>query len=127
MKNSTYSNQFQMHEHRGTFNGLDSFSITYFHCFDFILKLSADSEAMSLMNCMNINAPFTQLTEEKAIGKCIANSTREKYLKMTKNINFTAFYCISKKIPLGVSMSKENELTDNLITAIVDNREDDQP
>ena len=63
MKTSTYSTQFQMHDQRVTFNILDSFSFTYFHHSNFISKLSAESEASSLMNHMDINALLGQLTE----------------------------------------------------------------
>ena len=74
IKAFTYSTQFQMHEKRGTFNGLDSFSLTDFHRFDFTSKVSAESEARSVMNIMDINDLLTQLTEEILIGKFIANS-----------------------------------------------------
>ena len=77
MKTSTYSDQFKMHEQRGTFNGIDSYSLKYFHRFDFTSKISAESEARSLVNRMNINAILTQLTKENVIGIYIANSRRK--------------------------------------------------
>ena len=44
IKTSTHSTQFQIHEQRGTFNGIDPFSLTYFHHVHFTSKISADFE-----------------------------------------------------------------------------------
>ena len=74
MKTSIYSTQFQMNEQRGTCNGIYSFILTDFHRFYLTSKLYAESEARSLMNCMDINDLLTQLTEENLIGEFIANS-----------------------------------------------------
>ena len=63
-----------MNEQRGTCNGIYSFILTDFHRFYLTSKLYAESEARSLMNCMDINDLLTQLTEENLIGEFIANS-----------------------------------------------------
>ena len=46
---------------------------------------------------------------------------------MTRKIDFTAFYLGSMYVPFDVAMSMQKYLAENLITAIVDNKEDNQP
>ena len=48
IKACTYSNSFQIHEQRGTFNGIDTYNITSYRQFDFCSKLLSDSESRSI-------------------------------------------------------------------------------
>ena len=45
---------------------------------------------------------------------------------MIDNIDFKSFYCGSLYVPFDVYMYMQKDSTENLITDIVDNREDDQ-
>ena len=55
MKASGYSNTFQMHEQRGTFNGIDTCSITNFGNFDCCSYLRHESECRSIKFRPDIN------------------------------------------------------------------------
>ena len=65
MKASKYSTEFQMHEQKGTFNGIDTFSVTQFGKFNISSRLLAVSEARSIKNRPDINALLNQLVSEK--------------------------------------------------------------
>ena len=64
LKASHYSNTFQMHEQRGTFNGIDTCSITNCGQFDFTSRLLHESECKSIMFRPDINGLLSQLCEE---------------------------------------------------------------
>ena len=46
---------------------------------------------------------------------------------MTRNIDFTAFYRGSTYVPFDVAMYMQKYLSENLISAVVDKKEDNQP
>ena len=50
MKACKYSNSFQMHEQRGTFNGIDTCNVTSYGRFDFCSKILNKSEGRSIDN-----------------------------------------------------------------------------
>ena len=50
MKACKYSNSFQMHEQRGTFNGIDTCNVTSYGRFDFCSKILNESEGRSIGN-----------------------------------------------------------------------------
>ena len=65
LRHSYFSTGYQMHEQRGTFNGIDTCNLTSYHQFDFRSKLLSDSESRSIVNRPDINGLLNQLVEEK--------------------------------------------------------------
>ena len=51
-----YSTAYQMHEQRGTFNGIDTCNITSYRNFNIRSELLADAESRSIINRPDINA-----------------------------------------------------------------------
>ena len=99
MRKTTYSTQFQLCEQRGSFAGIDTFSMTDFQNMEITSTLLAHYESLSIVHRKYINSLLTKLVKDKKIGKCIANLRREEanYVvnKMGINIdesNFGATY-----------------------------------
>ena len=99
MRKTTYSTQFQLCEQRGSFAGIDTFSMTDFQNMEITSSLLTHYESLSLVYRKDINSLLTKLAEDKKIGKCVANSRREeaKYVvnKMgidVDELNFGATY-----------------------------------
>ena len=78
MKTTKYSTQFQLCEQKGTFNGIDTFSITDFQNMEISSELLAHYESLAVVYRRDINSLLTKLTEEKRIGLCVANNRREE-------------------------------------------------
>lgn len=127
LKSSAFSNQFQMHEQRGTFNGLDSFGLTNWRKFNLTSKLLAEAEARSLANRPDTNSLLTQLVNEHVIGESIANSRRIEAIDMTRNIDFYPFHRSATYVPLDIAMSFQRDTMEKEIEAVLDDREDDEP
>ena len=77
MKASKYSNTCQMHEQRGTFNGIDTCSIADYGNFNFCSKLLDKSEGRSIKNRPDTNALLTQLSNAHIISANVATTRRE--------------------------------------------------
>ena len=76
MKASKYSNKVQMHEQRGTFNGIDTCSVTNYSNFDICSKLLDESEGRSINNCPGTNALLTQLYNTHIISDNVATARK---------------------------------------------------
>lgn len=126
MRNTQYSTQYQMHEQKGTFNGIDTFGLTNFRRFDFTSKLLAESEARAIKNRPDINALLTQLVKEKVFGESVANARREEAEELTRGINFEKYKFGSTYVPFEAAMGflKENDPQD--ITVLCDDGGNDQ-
>ena len=74
MQNKYYSTSYQMHEQRGSFNGIDTFNVSSFRKFYFNSKLLNDFEGKENFNRPDINSLLNQLAEEKRTSKFTANN-----------------------------------------------------
>ena len=88
MKASKYSNTFQMHEQRGTFNGIDTCSVTNYGNFDFCLKLLDESEGRSIKNQLDTNILLIQLSNAHIISANMATARREVAEEIFEDIDF---------------------------------------
>ena len=59
-----YSTVFPMHVQRGSFNGINTCSITNFGNFDFTSKFSSEAESRAIKNLPGINARLSQLGQQ---------------------------------------------------------------
>ena len=123
MSKKYYSNAFQMHEQRGSFNGIDTCNISTYRKFDFHSTLLSQYESCSLMNRPDINSLLNQLVEEKAISKVTANGKREYASSRYNGFDFSKYYAGATYVPFHVSMSMQRDILSNsLITVTIDDR-----
>jgi hypothetical protein len=73
MKAATHSTAYQMHEQRGSFNGIDTCSVTSFGNFDFCSNLSLIDESRAIRNRPDMKGLLSTLAEEKVISKFTAS------------------------------------------------------
>ena len=71
-----YSTAYQMHEQRGTFNGINTCNITSYRNFNFRSVLLRNAEARSIINRPDINALLSQMVEEGTMSKFVAEGKR---------------------------------------------------
>ena len=64
MRASKYSNIYQMHEQRGSFQGIDTCDITDFGNFSYCSYLLDESESRSIMNRPDINSILDNLEND---------------------------------------------------------------
>ena len=69
MKAKQYSSSFQMHEQRGTFNGIDTCSITSYHNFAINSILLRECMLRSIENRADINGLLNTLVKDGVIPK----------------------------------------------------------
>ena len=122
MKSSQFSNGYQMHEQRGSFNGIDTCNVTTFNKFDFRSKLLRDSEARYLLNRPDINALLSQMVNEERISKTFANDKRKYAEDFYGDFDYQPYYYGSTYIPIEHAMEMKKELIDSSIQVIIDNR-----
>jgi hypothetical protein len=127
MKASKYSNTFQMNEQRGSFNGIDTCSITNYGRFDFCSKLQHENECRSIGNRPDINALLTQLCKEKVMSKFVANIKRDDAELYCRDINFDVFTEGGTYVPIEAAMTMQRDIDEKDTTFIWDNRGDDLP
>lgn len=94
MKASKYCNIYQIHEQRGSFQGIDTCDITDFGNFSLCYLLLDESESRSIMNRPDINCLLDNLEHyglmttvtveglrERAIKNCPSDDVLEKCLE----------------------------------------------
>ena len=77
MKASKYSNTYQMHQQRGSFQGIDTCDIQMFGRFDFTSRLLDQSESLSISNHVDINALLEAHCRDGIISK-LSVETRQQ-------------------------------------------------
>ena len=129
MKATQYSTQFQMHEQRGTFCGVDTCSLTKFGRYDFTSSLLADAESNTIVNRPDINALLTQFVEEGKMTQCIANSRREEAVQQSVGVDFDAAIRGATYVPMDIARRFEQQLQNNdkFTKVIIDQRENGAP
>ena len=111
IKKSKFSTTYQMHEQKGSFNGIDTCSVTLFGKFDFSSHLSSEDESRAISQRPDIHAHLVgTLVKEKIIPPNCAKARVEEARTSTRNINFEPYYKAATYVPLhvAVAMQKEN-------------------
>ena len=124
LQKSKYSDSFQMHEQRGSFNGIDTCTITNHHNFGYRSKLQSEAESRSLMNRADINHLLTQLANEKLISKIIANDKRKLAQRLYSTFDFEAYKYGATYVPMKVAMEFHRVVTNPFLKVIIDDRID---
>ena len=125
LKASTYSISYQMHEQRGTFNGIDTCNITNYGRFDFCSKITHDNECRSIGNRPDINSLLNKLCNEKKITEEIANSMRESSKAYCDRIDFDTLVSSSTYVPLEAAMMLHDDFNKKIVNVIWDMRGED--
>ena len=80
MRTTTYSTQFQLCEQRGSFAGIDTFSMTDFQNMEINSTLLAHYESLSIVHRKDINSLLTKLVEEKKLGSVLQTHVEKRLL-----------------------------------------------
>lgn len=115
MQKKYYSTSYQMHEQRGSFNGIDTCNITTFRKFDFNSKLLSTLESYYIRNRPDVNSLLDQLIREKRLSSFVADSKRVFACNTCKNINFETYLYGATYVPFIAAMSMHKELTNNIV------------
>ena len=103
-----YSTGYQMHEQRGTFNGIDTCNITSYRNFYIRSELLTDAESRFIINRPDINALLSQMVEEGSMSKFIANSNKvHAYIKYG-SFDFGSYCSGATYVPLEFINAKRN-------------------
>ena len=121
MKHSTYSTGFQMHEQRGTFNGIDTCNVTSYRNFSFRSKLLSDAESRSLHHRPDINSLLSQLVDEKEVSNFIANEKRNHARNVCQNVDFKRYFYGATYVPVEAAMMLQQDMINNTCTVIKEN------
>ena len=124
MAKKYYSNAFQMHEQRGSFNGVDTCNISSYRKFDFVSSLLTKFESVSIVNRADINSLFNQLVEERVISKTMAIDKRDFAYKTYSDYNFNKYYQGATYVPFESAISMQQDLSNNAcisVTKMIDN------
>ena len=110
IKKSMFSTTYQMHEQKGSFNGIDTCSVTLFGKFDFQSSLSAVNDARSLSQRPDIHAHLQTLVNEKVISDYVKRGREKDAICRSQNIDYEPYFSASTYTPLHVAMAmlKEN-------------------
>ena len=109
VKKSKFSTTYQMHEQKGSFNGIDTCSVTFFGKFDFQSTLSAVSDARALSQRPDINSHLTTLVKEKIISSDTASSRIAEAELISRTIDYEPYYNASTFVPLEKALSMQQE------------------
>ena len=123
MAKKYYSNSFQMHEQRGSFNGIDTCNISTYRKFDFNSSLLSAFESSSILNRPDINALLRQLVDENVISKSVAVGKRDFACETYSNYDFDKYCKGATYVPFDVALAMHKETTNNLlVTVTIDER-----
>ena len=114
MKAATYSTAYQMHEQRGSFNGIDTCSITSFGNFDFCSNLSLVDESRAIRKRPDMKGLLSTLAEEKVISKFIASERLAEAMEVTEGICYDKYMSGGTYVPLNVALEMQNETTNGI-------------
>ena len=109
VKKSKFSTTYQMHEQKGSFNGIDTCSVTLFGKFDFQSTLSAMNDARALSQRPDIHAHLNTLVKEKIISSTVASGRVDDAEFRSRDIDFEPYYNASTYIPLDITLSMQKE------------------
>ena len=123
MAKKYYSNSFQMHEQRGSFNGIDTCNISTYRKFDFNSSLLSAFESSSILNRPDKNALLRQLVDENVISKSVAVGKRDFACETYSNYDFDKYCKGATYVPFDVALAMHKETTNNLlVTVTIDER-----
>ena len=122
MAKKYYSNSFQMHEQRGSFNGIDTCNISTYRKFNFNSSLLSAFESTAILNRPDINALLRQLVDENVISKSVAVGKREFARETYSNYDFDEYCRGATYVPFDVVLEMNNEATNSLIKVTIDQR-----
>ena len=116
-KSSSYSNSYQMHEQKGSFQGIDTCDICNYGDFTFLSKLLNESESRSISNRADINDLLDKFEKNGFIAKRIIDDMREMASKKEYSYDFLKRYMIGATyLPLQDCLKLQGNLNDtNLI------------
>ena len=102
MKAQKYSNTFQIHEQRGNFNGIDTYSITQFRNFKITYFLLQENESRSICDRPDINTLLDHFGKENLIPFEYGINNRNIAKSQTQTIDlndlcYNAKYISAKK------------------------------
>ena len=126
MKSASYSNSFQMHEQRGSFNGIDTCNLTTFRRFDFCSRLTSDAQARSIHMRPDINALLTQLCRDNVISPITVTSMRDHATDQCQHMTFDKLINASTYVPLLAAMTLQREINGVYINVTWDCRGQDR-
>ena len=118
MAKKYYSNAFQMHEQRGSFNGVDTCNISSYRKFDFVSSLLTKFESVSIVNRADINSLLNQLVEERVISKTMAIGKRDFAYKTYSDYNFNKYYQGATYVPFKSAISMQQDLSNNAFISV---------
>ena len=124
MQKRIYSDSYQMHEQRGTFNGIDTCNVTSYHNFNFRSKLQSENESRSIINRPDMNSLLSQLTREKSISHITANDKRKLAKRLYEGFDFIPFIYGSTYVPIQIALEYQRENSNPFVKIIIDDRED---
>ncbi len=81
MRASTYSNIYQMHEQRGSFQGVDTCDVTNYGDFSFCSVLLDESELRTIKHRPDINALLDSLEKDGFLSEVTVNGLRERAME----------------------------------------------
>ena len=120
LKAKKYSNSFQMHEQRGTFNGIDTCSITSTHNFALNSLLLRESEFRAVKNRPDINALLSILCEEKKLPASFVDNVRKMTEQETRHIDFEYLQLGATYVPVSAAMAIQDAANAKPIRVIWD-------
>ena len=118
MAKKYYSNAFQMHEQRGSFNGVDTCNISSYRKFDFVSSLLTKFESVSIVNRPDINSLLNQLVDERILSKEVATGKRNYATSSTAAVDFSKYYHGATFVPFESAMSMQKDLANNDIISV---------
>ena len=111
-----YSTGYQMHEQRGTFNGIDTCNITSYRNFNIRSELLTDAESRSIINRPDINALLSQMVEEGTMSKFIANSKKHHARIKCDSFDFDSYCSGATYVPLEGALIMQREISNSVVT-----------
>ena len=123
MRASKYSNIYQMHEQRGSFQGVDTCDVTDFGDFSFTSVLLDESESRSVKNRPDINSLLNHYEKDGYMGSFTVNGIRER-AKTAGPTDDMLKKCVEGATYVGLedSMSMQHDIgEDNCIQVVLDN------
>ena len=127
MKAKKYSNQFQMHEQRGTFNGIDTCSVTTFHNFALTSNLLRENEHRSIVNRPDINNLLDKLCVEKKLPSTFVQNIRENARNECRDIDFQYYMSGATYVPVSAALDIHLVAKQKPLTVIWDDRGENLP
>ena len=120
MKAKQYSSSFQMHEQRGTFNGIDTCSITSYHNFAINSILLRECMLRSVENRADINALLNTLVKDGVIPKQFVSVIREAARAECCDIDFDYYISGATYVPVSAALWLQEQKNQKPIKVIWD-------